>query len=317
MPEALAEPPSICIVMPVFNGMAYLPTAVASLTAQRDPFWHLLAIDDAGTDGSGPWLEKAAAADQRIRVKRQRANRGLYGTLADAVDEIDADWIGILMQDDRLKPDYLTEMRALMARHPDAEALWAGEDIIDAAGVVLVRGMDTAREEPIPPGVVAWRTTLVRGCMWTISGALTRRSLLSAVPLRDDLPHCGDFEWFLRAVRSRPFVYYERPLAELRRHEGQASTKNLRSGQDLREALRVVNEQLQAHPGDLSPEEVMRLAIGRLAGVLRRVATSAAHARIGEAWRLARHAWTCVALPWRAAVARRRAATPGVTPERS
>lgn len=292
--------------MPVHNGEAHLQDALDSLAAQQDPDWRLLAIDDAGTDSSLALLEQAARGDHRIQVKRHDRNRGLYGTLAAAMDLARGDWVGVLMQDDRLKPDYVEEMRRLMAGHPEAEAIWATEDVIDAEGGLVRPGHDTARVEHITPGATPWRHGLKQGCLWTISGSLTRRRLFLDVRLRTDLPHCGDFDWFLRAVRSRPFLYYERPLAELRQHAGQSSTTNLQSGADLRESLRVVGEQVRKHPEDLTVRQGVVIAASRVGGLARRLVAAVKHARLGEVPRLGGQMLSYAALPARVAAARTR-----------
>jgi glycosyltransferase involved in cell wall biosynthesis len=306
----------VAFLMPVHDGAVHLVEAIDSLLAQHDTAWRLVAIDDASHDESYRILERYAE-DPRITVIRRDRNLGLYGTLAAAVPEVDAEWIAIVMQDDVLKPAYLTEMRRLAATFPDADGFWANEDIIDAAGRVVARGLDTGRTEPIPPGREPWLGALERGCIWTISGSFTRRSALRDVPFRADLPHCGDFDWFLRAVRERRFVYYERTLASLRRHAGQSSTTNLQWGRDLREALQVVTEQVRAHPGDVPRWRLWRFGRQRSWGVVRRVAAAARHGRWGEAVRLSRHIGGWAWLPVRAAVGRRRVARRTDAPSRT
>jgi glycosyltransferase involved in cell wall biosynthesis len=297
VPEPAVTEPRIEFVMPVFNGARFLPDALDSLLAQDRRDWQLLAVDDASTDESLAILREYAAADRRIRVRAQGVNRGLYGTLAAAVDEGEAEWVGILMQDDRLRPEYVAEMSALVERYPAAEAFWATEDTIDADGRIVARGPDTARVEPIRPGIEPWRRALARGCLWTISGSLTRRRLLQTVRLRTDLPHCGDYEWFLRAVRARSFVYYERPLTELRRHPGQASTRHLGRGQDLREARQVIREQVRAHPRDLTVGRALRVGSRRAAAGVVRLVAALRHGRWRQVWPLLQYVAGHLRLP--------------------
>ena len=301
---------SVGFVMPVFNGLRHLDEAVESVRRQDDPRWTLLAIDDASTDGSLARLRELAARDDRIRVVAQVANRGLYGTLAAAVDQVGAQWLAILMQDDRLRQDYLREMTGLIARFPAADAFWATEHVIDADGRVVAAGRDTGRIENIAPGPDAWRHALRQGCLWTISGSLTRRSLLQAVRLRSDLPHCGDYDFFLRALRDRRFVYYERPLAELRRHDEQASAHNVRSGRDLREALLVVREQVRAHPDDVPMPAALEISAHRAVGVVVRLAAAVRHLRFRQVPGLVGHLWSCLRLPLDALWSRGRGPSP-------
>jgi glycosyltransferase involved in cell wall biosynthesis len=299
VPDGRLVPATIELVMPVYNGARHLQAALDSIAAQQDPDWRLLAIDDAGTDGSLEMLRRLSAIDTRVRVVRNRTNLGLYGTLAAGVDLATSDWVGVLMQDDCLKPDYVGEMRRLIATHPAAEAIWATEDVIDADGRLVRRGLDTSRLEPIPPGPAPWRHALRQGCLWTISGSLTRRRLLLDVRLRTDLPHCGDYDWFLRAVRDRPFLYYERPLTDLRQHAGQSSAENLRTGQDLRESLAIVHEQVRQHAADLTVGQGVVIATTRVRGLGRRLAAAVRHGRIRQVPELVRQIGAYASLPAR------------------
>ncbi len=69
------SPPAVSVVMPVFNGSAFLDRAVVSLRAQTFTDWELLAVDDASTDDSAARLDALAAADSPIQVFRHSANR--------------------------------------------------------------------------------------------------------------------------------------------------------------------------------------------------------------------------------------------------
>ena len=65
------------------------------------------------------------------------------------------------------------------------------------------------------------------------------------------MPHCGDYDWLSRAVRQVRFVYYERPLTEIRIHSGQASATNLRIGRDVREYFETIENNFLAYADDV------------------------------------------------------------------
>ena len=162
-------------------------------------------------------------------------------------------------------------MLALAGQHPSADAFWATEDLIGADGLLVRRGRDTGRVEPIAPGAASWYSALTRGCIWTISGSMTRARLFREYPLRADLPHCGDYEWFLRVVRDRPFVYYERALVDLRLHAGQTSALHLSTARDVQEGYAIVKSQLSSHPHDLDWRSAIRIIWRRMLSTGRRV----------------------------------------------
>jgi len=101
-----AEPVLVSVVLPVFNEEAVLATLASSLVEairQAGARWELIFVNDGSLDGSGPELDRLAAADSQIRVLHLSRNFGhqaaLQAGLAHAGGEVvvvmDAD-----MQDD-------------------------------------------------------------------------------------------------------------------------------------------------------------------------------------------------------------------------
>jgi glycosyltransferase involved in cell wall biosynthesis len=253
--------PKVSFLIPVYNGMPFLPEAVESVLAQTDGDWDLILVDDGSSDESAAFIR--ALTDPRIKTVFNQVNLGLYGSLAQAVRSMNADWVSILMQDDRLKPNYLQEMRRLLASYPQGAAFWATEDTIDGKGELLIAGSTTGREEVIQPGVGPWLGALRRGCIWTISGSFTRRDLFLVEAFRKELPHCGDYDWLLRALWRWQFVYYEFSVAQLRRHEGQASASNLAIGKDVEEQYAIIRRHYRKHANDLGFRSAFGIALSR------------------------------------------------------
>ena len=285
----------VTIVMPLYNGERYVRDAIDSVIAQTTGEWRLLVVDDASTDDSVGIVH--TYGDPRITVVRNDRNLGLYGTLAATLPRVNTDWIAILMQDDRLRPEYLAQMAGLREAYPDVDGFWCQEHLIDQYGREIAVRTETSRVERIEPGVPAWRNVLRQGCIWTISGSLTHRRLFAEVPFRSDLPHSSDFDWFLRAVRTHPFVYCERALIEVRHHAGQASSRNMRTGRDLAELLRVVACNVEAHATDVPRALVWRIGLYRAGQAARRTAANLIKGRLAPARSLAAIAGQFLGLP--------------------
>ena len=268
---------AVTFLIPVYNGLPFLHEAIASVLNQTETGWKLLLVDDGSTDGSREVLAKYA--DARISIRYNSRNLGLYPSLSATLLCVETEWVSILMQDDHLKPFYLREMLALSKEHPDIPAIWATEDIIGKEGGLQRKGKDTFRLQRIEPVPASWLSVLRDGCIWTISGSLTRTEFLRDIPFRTDLPHCGDYEWLLRAIRVSPFLYYERSLAELREHAGQASTANLASGRNVREAYSILADNFRRHAPDATFSQVASVCLRRFRLTLRQGLSAAAHLR--------------------------------------
>ena len=59
---------SVTVLMPVYNGAAYLEAAIESIRRQTHSDFEFLIVDDGSTDGSSEILEGLAAQDSRIRI---------------------------------------------------------------------------------------------------------------------------------------------------------------------------------------------------------------------------------------------------------
>ena len=187
-----------------------------------------------------------------VRVVFNSCNYGLYGSLARVVRQLPSAWAVIVMQDDRLKPNYLENMLALAAKKTDCAAFWAAIDEIDDAGGLIGSGLNTGQVEIIEPGTEAWIDGLRRGCFWIISGSFTHTDLLRELPFNESYPHCGDYDWLLRVLLCARIVYYENPLTEIRIHSRSAGAGNLVQGTDVAEGYAIVRDNCRIHASRLS-----------------------------------------------------------------
>jgi glycosyltransferase involved in cell wall biosynthesis len=91
----MEKTPAISVVIPVHNGMRFLPSAIESVLAQRHPAMEILVVDDGSTDGT-PDLAKGLAGP--VRYIRQEnlgpaaaRNAGIRRARADVLAFVDAD----------------------------------------------------------------------------------------------------------------------------------------------------------------------------------------------------------------------------------
>lgn len=104
--------------MPVFNGGPELAWAIESLQGQTCRDWELIAINDGSSDDTGNRLERAAAADPRIRVWHQ-TNVGLGGSLRRAAQYAQAPLLARMDADDISAPTRLERLLEYLARRPN------------------------------------------------------------------------------------------------------------------------------------------------------------------------------------------------------
>ena len=145
------RPPTVTVLMSVFNGARYLESAVRSILDQTFRDFEFVIINDGSTDNSPDLLERFD--DPRIRVIHT-VNGGLAAALARGVDEARGDYIARMDADDLALPERLETQVAYLQQHPDvgvADSDYAqiGPDDTEL-GVVVGRGFDE-------PFLIAWK----------------------------------------------------------------------------------------------------------------------------------------------------------------
>lgn len=118
--------PEVSVLLPVYNGMPYLPSALDSLLAQDHGDFEIIAIDDGSTDASAEHLQ--GRRDSRLRVLRQ-ANHGLASTLNRALSVSSSPYIARQDQDDISRPSRLTRQIAYLRAHPRCGLLGTWADV--------------------------------------------------------------------------------------------------------------------------------------------------------------------------------------------
>lgn len=105
--------PLLSIAMPVFNAGMFLRDAVLSIIHQTVDNWELLIIDDGSTDNSIDSIKDLL--NDRIRIFRDGANKGLAVRLNEAVNLAQGKFIARMDQDDISYPGRLEKQLHALA----------------------------------------------------------------------------------------------------------------------------------------------------------------------------------------------------------
>ncbi len=134
--EAMAHPPLISILMPVYApDLGWLRAAVDSVWTQLYPHWELCMADDCSPDPAvRAELERLAALDPRIRVAFRPVNGHISAASNSAMAMARGDWLALMDQDDLLAEDALYEIARAALAHPQAGLIYSDEDKIDEGG---------------------------------------------------------------------------------------------------------------------------------------------------------------------------------------
>lgn len=106
----------ISIIITVYNTEAFLEDTIRSVLEQEETDWELLLVDDCSTDKSVQIIEKFTVQDERIRLLRQKENRGAAVARNRGVEEAKGRYIAFLDGDDLWMPRRLSAQLALMEK---------------------------------------------------------------------------------------------------------------------------------------------------------------------------------------------------------
>ncbi|MFE4021064.1 glycosyltransferase family 2 protein [Streptomyces sp. NPDC059101] len=111
--------PTVTVIVPVHNTRRYLDRSLGSVLAQTlDPHRiEIIAVDDGSTDGSGAWLDEAAADHPRLTVVHQPASGGAGRPRNVGLDRATGDYVFFLDSDDHLGPEALARLIRMAEEH--------------------------------------------------------------------------------------------------------------------------------------------------------------------------------------------------------
>lgn len=168
MPEPATRQDQVTVVLPSYNGLEFLPEAVASVFAQDHADWDLLVVDDGSTDASVAYIQ--SLDDPRVRVIQQ-ANAGVAAARNTGIAAASGEFVALIDQDDVWNPDKLSSQLPLFADPRVGLVgsfltyLGAGGGLAAISGVEVAGRRDelvSARLMPFAPSSMVLRASAVR-----------------------------------------------------------------------------------------------------------------------------------------------------------
>jgi hypothetical protein len=206
--------PRVSVVMPVHNGMPYLPAATDSILAQTFRDFELVVVNDGSTDATAEVLSAYAAQDARIRVLTNPENRGIVAALNLGLDASRGEFVARMDADDIASPDRLLRQVAFLDGHADHVLVGSSSSLIDATGKVTFRDVYWRQVE-------YWEMEWI-GHFFTVMlhpTAMFRASPVRRHGLRYDerCRNAEDMDFFLRLLYLGKGMVLREPLLQVRR----------------------------------------------------------------------------------------------------
>jgi glycosyltransferase involved in cell wall biosynthesis len=120
--------PSISIVIPSYNQVAFLERAIESLLSQAYPNLEILVADGGSADGSREIIERYS---RYLRWWCSEPDRGQAHALNKGFHRSSGEIMGWLNSDDRLVPGALQRVVEFLSGHPGVDAVYGHRILID------------------------------------------------------------------------------------------------------------------------------------------------------------------------------------------
>ncbi|OYU27327.1 MAG: hypothetical protein CFE41_11655 [Burkholderiales bacterium PBB2] len=206
----MATLPVVSVVMPVFNGAAFLAQAIDSVLAQTFENFELLVIDDGSSDESAAIAE--AYTDPRLKLLRNDGNKGLPLTRNRGVELARGEFVAFLDSDDIALPQRLERQLAYFKEHPALVGLGASVVNTDARGAVISGTMACPGSPAFCQAMLLFRT------YFHTSTFMARRQALLAHPFDLEIGLAEDYDVYLRMSKAGEVMNLTDVLVQYRVH---------------------------------------------------------------------------------------------------
>ena len=242
--------PTIDVVIPCYRYGRYLEQCVESVLNQHDVQPRILIIDDFSPDDSAKVASDISRRHANVQSHLHSSNKGHIATYNEGIEWASSEFFLLLSADDYLLPGSLGRAARLLSEHPEAGF---------AFGCAMVLGDDGTIEplNPMSNASPGETRILARHAFIELSGATNIVPTPTAVVrtelqkraggYREDLPHSGDMEMWMRLSTHAPVGFINDDQAVYRRHSSNMSLiytghNILRDFSQRRKAIEMVFE---------------------------------------------------------------------------
>lgn len=219
--------PAVSVILPVYNGSAFLPDALEMLQAQDYQPLEIIVIDDGSTDSTAAITSRYSEVTyiyQQNAGPSSARNRGIRAA--------QASYISFLDVDDLYPPGKIRFQVDYLEAHPEFEVVMGG------IKYVL---LDEARPSDSPLDHPDQMRAFVN-----LGAGLFRRSIFDRIGFfAEDLHYSEDVDWFLRALENDIKLSIVKSAGLLYRRHGESMTRKAGEARMKMNMLRVLHRSMQ------------------------------------------------------------------------
>jgi glycosyltransferase involved in cell wall biosynthesis len=212
------DQPWLSVIMPTFNGAAFVSDALQSVARQHDGTIEVVAVDDGSTDATRAILSDYSRRLPVTVIERRHSGNWVEST-ALGMSAARGEYLCWLHQDDLWRPQRLAALRRLTSAFPDAAFIVHPSWYIDASGRRIGYWHCPLPRVRRPLGKLEVLERLLVQCFVATPATLFRADAATEVGAPDArLTYSADWDYWLRLAELGRTVYHPTPLACFRIH---------------------------------------------------------------------------------------------------
>lgn len=252
-------------MIPTYNAPdEYLEQALRSVLEQDPGPQHMQieVVDSCSPNGAPVELVRRLAGD-RVTVHRANQNTNMVGNWNRCIERARGEWVHILHHDDLVYAGFYDSLRRGLEKHPDSGAAFCRHAYCDDQGHWHRLSL---LERPDPGLLENFVELLVAEERMQCAAMVVRRSTYEQLGgFSPVLTHTLDWEMWIRIASRYPIYYEPKILACWRNHTGATTSKQIQSGENIRDHVRAIQLWSSYLPADKAPR-LAALARKRFAG---------------------------------------------------
>jgi glycosyltransferase involved in cell wall biosynthesis len=204
---------TVDVIIPCFNGEAFLDQAIRSVLAQSHKINKIIVINDGSTDNSREVVLNFAETNKSVILIEQE-NLGLSAARNLGLTNSSSEFIAFLDSDDTWLADKIELQLLFYLSNPDCVAVGTGYSIIDENSVFKSNGK-------LPTKAISMKN-LISGRSFLPGSAsailIQRKFLPEELKFDSSLDFAEDLDFWINLAKLRDLSFIEPTLVKIRQH---------------------------------------------------------------------------------------------------